>query len=132
MTRPDKQGEQCSSKNLHHHHLTGSLRRAASAFVGPCVERPANVGAILQPFSGYESALNYQPLWFATDIGECLAPRLLLSPVMRIIMPRFCSAALLGAALLAPLAMAPMVLRAEDNKTASSYHDKKHNDDHEW
>lgn len=51
---------------------------------------------------------------------------------MRIIMPRFCSAALLGAALLAPLAMAPMTLRAEDNKTARTYHDKKHNDDHEW
>src|ERR1022692_3072291 len=51
---------------------------------------------------------------------------------MRIIMPRFCSAALLGAALLAPLAMAPMALLAEDNKTARSYHDKKHNDDHEW
>jgi hypothetical protein len=68
----------------------------------------------------------------STGVGACLARRLLLSPGMRLIMPRFCSAALLGAALLAPLAMAPMALRADDNKTARSYHDKKHNDDHEW
>ena len=25
-----------------------------------------------------------------------------------------------------------MALRAEDNKTARTYHDKKRNDDHEW
>jgi hypothetical protein len=51
---------------------------------------------------------------------------------MRINFPRFCSAALLGAALMAPLALAPLTLRAEDNKGARSYHDKKNNDDHEW
>jgi hypothetical protein len=50
---------------------------------------------------------------------------------MRITLPRFCSSALLGAALLAPLAISPIALRADD-KTARSYHDKKHNDDHEW
>jgi hypothetical protein len=59
-------------------------------------------------------------------------PTIALSACMRIIMPRFCGAALLGAALLAPLAIAPMALRADDNKTARTYHDKKHNDDHEW
>jgi hypothetical protein len=58
-------------------------------------------------------------------------PTIALISFMRIIMPRFCSAALLGAALLVPLAIAPMALRADD-KTARSYHDKKHNDDHEW
>jgi len=52
-------------------------------------------------------------------------------------MPRFCNAALLCAALLAPIAMAPTTLRAEDQKTAEkknarTYHDKNHNDDHEW
>jgi len=61
-------------------------------------------------------------------LGTTIAP----SSDMKTIMPRFCSAALLGAALLVPLAMAPIALRAEDNKSARTYHDKKHNDDHEW
>ena len=46
-------------------------------------------------------------------------------------MPRFWNAALLGAALIIPVAMAPTALRAQDNK-ARSYHDKQHNDDHQW
>jgi len=44
---------------------------------------------------------------------------------MRKITFRFFSTALLGAALLVPVAAT-----AED--AARSYHDKKHNDDHEW
>ena len=28
--------------------------------------------------------------------------------------------------------MAPTALRAQDNKGARSYHDKQHNDDHQW
>ncbi|MGA7409378.1 MAG: hypothetical protein WBW33_02770 [Bryobacteraceae bacterium] len=45
-------------------------------------------------------------------------------------MPRFLNAALLGVALLASTAIAPAMLLAE---TASvTYHDKSHNDDHEW
>ena len=44
-------------------------------------------------------------------------------------MPRFLNAALLGAALIVPIAVAPLTLRAEDGKT---YHDKAHNDDHQW
>jgi hypothetical protein len=47
-------------------------------------------------------------------------------------MPRFLNAALLAAALMAPIAMAPTTLRAEHQKTARIYHDKQHNDDHEW
>jgi hypothetical protein len=54
-----------------------------------------------------------------------------LSPGMKIIMPRFLNAALLGAALLTPMAIAPTALRAEDHK-ARVYHDKQRNDDHEW
>ena len=46
-------------------------------------------------------------------------------------MPRFLNAALLGAALIIPVAMAPTALRAQDNK-ARTYHDKQHNDDHQW
>jgi hypothetical protein len=46
-------------------------------------------------------------------------------------MLRFLNAALLGAALTIPVAMAPTALRAQDNK-ARTYHDKQHNDDHEW
>lgn len=45
-------------------------------------------------------------------------------------MLRFLNAALLGAALIIPVAVAPTVLRAEDK--ARSYHDKDHNDDHQW
>jgi hypothetical protein len=37
----------------------------------------------------------------------------------------------MGAALLAPLALAPKAVLAEDQKSRS-YHDKRHNDDHEW
>ena len=47
-------------------------------------------------------------------------------------MLRILNAALLGAALTIPVAMAPTALRAQDNKGARSYHDKQHNDDHEW
>jgi ribulose kinase len=51
---------------------------------------------------------------------------------MRIIMPRFRNAVLLGTALLASIAMAPTALRAQEHMTARTYHDKQHNDDHEW
>jgi hypothetical protein len=47
-------------------------------------------------------------------------------------MSRFWSTALLGAALMSPIALAPRVLRAEDQKAARNYHDKQHNDDHAW
>jgi hypothetical protein len=47
-------------------------------------------------------------------------------------MLRFLNAALLGAALTIPVAMAPTALLAQDNKGARSYHDKQHNDDHQW
>ena len=46
-------------------------------------------------------------------------------------MPRFWNTVLLGAALITPIAIVPTVLRAEDQK-AVRYHDKRHNDDHEW
>ena len=46
-------------------------------------------------------------------------------------MPRFLRPALLAAALVAPIALMPIALRAEDQK-ARTYHDKQHNDDHEW
>jgi hypothetical protein len=50
---------------------------------------------------------------------------------MKINMSGFRNAALLGAAVLIPLAMAPTALRADDHKVVT-YHDKQHNDDHEW
>jgi len=43
-------------------------------------------------------------------------------------MNRFLNAALLSAALIMPVAFAPVTLRADDR----SYHDKNHNDDHAW
>jgi hypothetical protein len=46
-------------------------------------------------------------------------------------MPRFLNAALLCAALLVPVAIAPTAMFADDRK-GPSYHDKQHNDDHEW
>jgi hypothetical protein len=48
---------------------------------------------------------------------------------MKIISPRFWKAAVLGAAFIIPLALTPTAVRAE---TAKSYHDKEHNDDHQW
>jgi len=54
-----------------------------------------------------------------------------LMQVMKTIVSCFRNSALLGAALIAPLALAPATLRAEDHK-AVVYHDKQHNDDHEW
>ena len=44
-------------------------------------------------------------------------------------MPRFWNAALLGAALITQIAVAPVALRAADDRT---YHDAHHNDDHRW
>jgi hypothetical protein len=46
-------------------------------------------------------------------------------------MSRFWNVALLGAALMVPTTMAPIALRAQDH-TARTYHDKQHNDDHQW
>jgi hypothetical protein len=47
-------------------------------------------------------------------------------------MTRFWNAALLCAALTVPIAIAPTTLRAEDQNNARTYHDKNHNDDHQW
>ena len=47
---------------------------------------------------------------------------------MKINLPRFCNAALLGAALIIPVALTPTVVLAQ----GKSYHDKQHNDDHQW
>jgi hypothetical protein len=44
-------------------------------------------------------------------------------------MTSFWKKALLGAALLAPIAMAPAALQADDRRR---YHDSNHNDDHQW
>lgn len=44
-------------------------------------------------------------------------------------MSRFFSSALLGVVLIIPTVVAPTTLQAQDHK---SYHDKRHNDDHEW
>ena len=44
-------------------------------------------------------------------------------------MSHFLNAAMLSAALITAMAIAPTALRAEDRKT---YHDKQHNDDHQW
>ena len=46
-------------------------------------------------------------------------------------MPRFVNAALLSAALIVPVVMAPTALRAEDQKSRT-YHDAQKNDDHQW
>ncbi len=46
-------------------------------------------------------------------------------------MSRFWNTTLLGAALIAPLAISPIVMQAAD-KNARTYHDKEHNDDHQW
>jgi hypothetical protein len=43
-------------------------------------------------------------------------------------MSRFWNSALLGIALIAPISLTPTVLRADEHR----YHDKDHNDDHEW
>jgi hypothetical protein len=47
-------------------------------------------------------------------------------------MPRFWNTVLLGAALMAPIAIVPTALRADDSKAGRTYHDKQHNDDHQW
>ena len=46
-------------------------------------------------------------------------------------MPRFLSAVLLGAAFLAPITVVPTALLAQEDHRVI-YHDKIHNDDHEW
>jgi hypothetical protein len=55
---------------------------------------------------------------------------------MKIMMSGFCNAALLGAALILPLALMPPAMQAQDHETTTrtvrTYHDEKNNDDHEW
>ena len=46
-------------------------------------------------------------------------------------MKLFWNKAMLAAALMAPIALAPAALQAQDHKVVT-YHDKEHNDDHEW
>jgi len=46
-------------------------------------------------------------------------------------MHRFLQVALLGAVLMASVATVPRALRAADDHP-QRYHDKEHNDDHEW
>ena len=58
--------------------------------------------------------------------------RIALATGMKTFLPRFCSAALLSASLMVPLAMTPMPFGADDHKDSRNYHDKKHNDDHAW
>ena len=45
-------------------------------------------------------------------------------------MTRFWNTALLSAALIVPVAMTPSALQAQDH--GRTYHDKEHNDDHQW
>ena len=59
-------------------------------------------------------------------IGLTIAP----ASGMRLIIPRSWKTALLGAALFAPVFLAPTALCAEDHKT--TYHHRGQNDDHEW
>jgi len=47
-------------------------------------------------------------------------------------MHRFLNATLLGAALVAQLAISPVIYAADDRPGDRSYHDKDHNDDHHW
>jgi hypothetical protein len=47
-------------------------------------------------------------------------------------MSRFWNLALLSAALMAPIAMTPTAMRAQDQRATRTYHDKQHNDDHAW
>jgi ribulose kinase len=47
-------------------------------------------------------------------------------------MSTFWKTALLGAALIAPLAISPTAIRAADQKSARTYHDQQRNDDHQW
>ena len=44
-------------------------------------------------------------------------------------MTRFLNAAFVAAMLVTPFAIAPTALLAQNNRT---YHDKEHNDDHQW
>ncbi len=48
---------------------------------------------------------------------------------MRTIISRFLKVSLLSGALMSPVLVTPTALQAQDHRT---YHDKKHNDDHEW
>jgi len=47
-------------------------------------------------------------------------------------MPRLRNAALLGATLIASIAMPTTALLAAEVKVGATFHDKQHNDDHQW
>jgi hypothetical protein len=50
---------------------------------------------------------------------------------MKLNIPHLLVASLVGAAIMAPVALSPSVLRAQD-RNPRRYHDNGHNDDHEW
>lgn len=56
----------------------------------------------------------------------------LLQLDMKLTTCRFLNTALLGAFLLAPLALMPTALRADPQAAVRTYHDKQNNDDHTW
>jgi hypothetical protein len=66
----------------------------------------------------------------ARAAGEFLARQLLNLRRGEYLMLRFWKTALLGAALMTPVAIVPTALRADDH--ARKYQDKAHNDEHEW
>ena len=47
-------------------------------------------------------------------------------------MLRLLNAALLGAALIIPVAVVPTALCAQNRKGVRNYHDRDHNDEHQW
>jgi hypothetical protein len=59
-------------------------------------------------------------------------PIALTSAGEQLIMSRFLNVVLLATALTAPLMLAPRALQAQDHTNGRTYHDKQHNDDHQW
>ena len=118
------------------HGTSGPCRMAGSAphpshdvvRCGLCTSSRAGHG----PF-GADDRLCILFVAFSAAAGNCLALQLhIRQEENKTTMSRFWSTTLLGAALMVPIALAPTVLRAQDQRASRTYQDKQHNDSHAW
>ncbi len=102
--------------------LVAVTRHQAPATSDP---RESGRGIDLCDRANLQGAVRYQPLGDCHTVwaenGRKLAP-------LKCMMKNFLTTALMGAALIVPVTLTPTQVKAADQK----YHDKAHNDDHEW
>jgi hypothetical protein len=104
------------------------FRLAARDRLPSSVKWKLNLEAVNKRLRGRDKPLQ-SDLWIQCTRPPKLGTATALTAGMRISVSRFVKAALLSAALIAPIAIMPATLLAQK---VVIYHDKAHNDDHQW